>query len=47
MASTTTFIIPITAVFWGLLDSESIAWNTLVGLLFLLIAVYLIIRRKS
>lgn len=47
MASTTTFIIPITAVFWGLLDAESISWNTLVGLLFLLIAVYLIIRRKS
>ena len=47
MASTTTFIIPITAVFWGLLDSEPIAWNTLVGLLFLLVAVYLIIRRKS
>lgn len=47
MASTTTFIIPITAVFWGFLDSESITWNTLVGLLFLLVAVYLIIRRKS
>ncbi len=47
MASTTTFIIPITAVFWGLLDSESITWNTLIGLLFLLTAVYLIIRRKS
>lgn len=47
MASTTTFIIPITAVFWGLLDAENIAWNTIVGLFFLLIAVYLIIRRKN
>ncbi len=47
MASTTTFIIPVTAVFWGFLDAETIAWNTLIGLAFLLVAVYLIIRRKS
>ncbi len=47
MASTTTFIIPVTAVFWGFLDAETIAWNTLVGLAFLLVAVYLIIRRKG
>lgn len=44
MASTTTFIIPVTAVFWGIFDSETIEWNTLTGLLFLLVAVYLIIR---
>ena len=47
VASTNTFIIPITAIFWGFLDAESITWNTLVGLAFLLVAVYLIIRRKT
>ncbi|MDA9213663.1 DMT family transporter [Bacteroidia bacterium] len=44
MASTTTFIIPLTAVMWGLFDQESINWNTFVGLAFLLTAVYLIIK---
>lgn len=47
VASTNTFIIPITAIIWGFLDSETIAWNTIIGLLFLLTAVYLIIKRKT
>lgn len=46
-ASTTTFIIPITAVLLGIIDNETVSWNIFVGLSFLLFAVYLIIGRKS
>lgn len=46
-ASTTTFIIPITAVILGIIDNETVSWNIFVGLSFLLFAVYLIIGRKS
>ncbi len=46
-ASTTTFIIPITAVILGIFDHETVTWNVFVGLSFLLFAVYLIIGRKT
>lgn len=46
-ASTTTFIIPVTAVILGIIDNETVSWNIFVGLSFLLFAVYLIIGRKS
>ncbi len=46
VASTNTFIIPITAVVLGFFDSETLYWNTLVGMFFLLTAVYLIIKKR-
>ncbi|MFZ9754446.1 MAG: DMT family transporter [Bacteroidia bacterium] len=44
-ASTNTFIIPVMAVIWGLVDSEALTWNMFVGLLLSLAAVYLVMRR--
>lgn len=46
VASTNTFIIPITAVILGFFDSETLYWNTVVGMFFLLTAVYLIIKKR-
>ena len=47
VASTNTFIIPITALMWGLMDKESLTWNIFVGLLCLLTAVYLVMRKDT
>ncbi|MFM1898931.1 MAG: hypothetical protein RL577_1171, partial [Bacteroidota bacterium] len=44
-ASTNTFIIPVMAVVWGILDSEALTWNMFAGLLLSLAAVYLVMRR--
>ena len=47
VASTNTFIIPVTAVMWGMLDHETLSWNIFVGLAFLLTAVYLVMKKRS
>jgi hypothetical protein len=47
VASTKTFIIPVTAVMWGFADNESLTWNVFVGMLFLLAAVFIIIRKPK
>ena len=44
VASTNTFIIPVVAVAWGIVENEPITWNMIVGLLFSLAGIYLIIR---
>ncbi len=41
-ASTTTYLIPIVAVLWGLFDGESIGWEYLIGLGLILSGVYLV-----
>lgn len=46
VASTNTFVIPVTAVLWGLMDQEVLSWNIFIGLGFLLGAVYLIMRKE-
>lgn len=46
VASTNTFIIPVTAVMWGMLDHETLSWNIFVGLAFLLTAVYLVMKKR-
>lgn len=45
VASTNTFIIPVVAVAWGLIDQEPIRWNMIVGLLLSLAGVYLVMRK--
>lgn len=47
VASTNTFIIPVTAVMWGMLDHETLSWNIFVGLGFLLTAVYLVMKKPA
>ncbi len=47
VASTNTFIIPVTAVMWGMLDHETLSWNIFVGLAFLLTAVYLVMKKRA
>jgi drug/metabolite transporter (DMT)-like permease len=47
VASTNTFIIPVTAVMWGFADHEQLTWNVFVGMLFLLAAVFIIIRKPK
>ena len=46
VASTNTFVIPVTAGMWGLMDQEVLSWNIFIGLGFLLGAVYLIMRKE-
>ncbi len=43
-ASTVTYMIPIVASFWGVLDGEIISWNHLLGLAFSLLGVYIVSR---
>lgn len=46
VASTNTFVIPIVAVAWGLIDQEPIRWNMIVGLLLSLVGVYLVMKKE-
>ena len=46
VASTNTFVIPIVAVAWGLIDQEPIKWNMIVGLLLSLVGVYLVMKKE-
>ncbi|MEM9884978.1 MAG: DMT family transporter [Bacteroidota bacterium] len=46
-ASMVTYIIPLVAIFWGLLDGETIDWTYGVGLLAILSGVYLTSWKKS
>lgn len=41
-ASTVTYLIPITAIFWGLINNESINFSHVIGMLIILTGVYLI-----
>jgi drug/metabolite transporter (DMT)-like permease len=47
VASTNTFVIPVVAVMWGLLDHEGLTWNMFVGLAFSFIGIYLVMLRKE
>lgn len=47
VASTNTFIIPVVAVAWGIVENEPITWNMIVGLLFSLAGIYLIINKPG
>ena len=47
VASTNTFIIPVVAVAWGIVENEPITWNMIVGLLFSLAGIYLIINKPT
>ena len=44
-SSSVTYLIPIVATFWGILDGESIGWYHLIGLIFILFGVYLVSRK--
>jgi drug/metabolite transporter (DMT)-like permease len=46
VASTNTFVIPIVAVAWGLIDQEPIRWNMIVGLLLSLVGVYMVMKKE-
>jgi drug/metabolite transporter (DMT)-like permease len=45
-ATSTTNLIPIVAIFWGILDSESILLGQLPAILLILIGIYLVNRKK-
>ncbi len=46
-ASTVTYLIPIVALLWGMLDGEYIGWIHLIGMLLILAGVYLAGKNKS
>ncbi|MVM32091.1 EamA family transporter [Spirosoma sp. HMF4905] len=46
-ASTTTYVIPIVAIFWGILDNEPFTFGHFVACLGILISVYLVRREKK
>jgi drug/metabolite transporter (DMT)-like permease len=45
-SASVTYIIPIIAIFWGWADGEAIGWFTLLGVIFILLGVYLVNRKK-
>lgn len=45
-ASMNTYLIPLMSIFWGFLDGESIGWMQFLSLIFILIGVYLVSKRK-
>ena len=46
-ATTTTYLIPIVAVFWGLYDGEKISWLQVVAIGIILIAIWFVNYRKK
>ena len=46
-ASSVTYIMPIVALFWGLLDDEGFSWSQGFGSVFILVGVYLANRKKA
>jgi drug/metabolite transporter (DMT)-like permease len=47
VASTNTFVIPVVAVMWGLMDNEKLTWNMFVGLALAFVGIYLVMWRKE
>lgn len=47
VASTNTFVIPVVAVMWGLMDHENLSWNMYVGMAFAFLGIYLVMWRKE
>lgn len=45
-ASTTTYLMPIVALFWGLLDGEALGWPQFLGMLSILIGIWLVNRKR-
>lgn len=46
-ASTTTYLMPIVALFWGLLDGEALGWPQFLGMLSILIGIWLVNRKRT
>ncbi|MFN3530574.1 MAG: DMT family transporter [Bacteroidia bacterium] len=46
-ASTTTYLMPIVALFWGFLDGEMLGWPHLAGMGGILIGIWLVNRKRS
>lgn len=46
-ASSVTYLIPVIAVVWGVWDGESFMVDTLIGLVFILVGVYLVNRKQK
>jgi drug/metabolite transporter (DMT)-like permease len=46
IASMSTYIIPVFALMWGLLDGEQPEWFRVIGVLIILSGVYLVNKRK-
>jgi drug/metabolite transporter (DMT)-like permease len=42
--SSNTFIIPLVAVFWGILNEEVFTWNSIAGLLLIIVSLIVIIK---
>lgn len=47
VASTNTFVIPVIAVMWGLVDHEKLTWNMFVGLGLAFVGIYLVMWKKE
>lgn len=46
-ASTTTYLMPIVALFWGFLDGEMLGWPHIAGMSGILIGIWLVNRKRS
>lgn len=46
-ASTTTYLMPIVALFWGLLDGEAMGWPQILGMLSILVGIWLVNRKRN
>jgi drug/metabolite transporter (DMT)-like permease len=46
-ASTTTYLMPIVALFWGFLDGELLGWPHVLGMLAILMGIWLVNRKRN
>lgn len=46
-ASTTTYLMPIVALFWGVLDGEAMGWPQLLGMFSILVGIWLVNRKRT
>ncbi len=46
-ASTTTYLMPIVALFWGLLDGEALGWPQFLGMVSILVGIWLVNRKRK
>lgn len=46
-ASTTTYLMPIVALFWGVLDGEAMGWPQFLGMFSILVGIWLVNRKRK
>jgi drug/metabolite transporter (DMT)-like permease len=46
-AASSTYLIPVVAIFWGLVDGESLLWGQIPAIIIILFGIYLVNKKQS